>query len=62
MNSSNPEFAAKKQQAEMYHSQGYAARKKGDYQTAIEFYSMALEIFPNHFKALFNRGFAFDKL
>jgi len=46
----------------MYHSQGYAARKKGDYQTAIEFYSMALEIFPNHFKALFNRGFAFDKL
>lgn len=30
--------------------------------TAIEFYSKALEILPNHFKALFNRGFAFDKL
>lgn len=29
---------------------------------AIENYSIALEICPNHFKALFNRGFAFDKI
>jgi len=30
--------------------------------TAIECYSKALEIMPSHFKALFNRGFAFDKI
>ncbi len=52
----------KKQLAEQYHSHGYAARKKGDYQTAIQFYSKALEVWPQHFKALFNRGFAYDKL
>ena len=46
----------------MFHSQGYAARKKGDYKQAIEFYSQALEVMPNHFKALFNRGFAYDKI
>lgn len=29
---------------------------------AVEFYTMALQFNPNHFKAIFNRGFAFDKL
>ena len=55
----NPEL---KQQAESYHAQGYAARKRSDYITAIDLYSKALEIYPYHFKALFNRGFAYDKL
>lgn len=51
-----------KKEAEGLHSQGYAARKKGDYETAIIFYTRALEVLPTHFKALFNRGFAFDKI
>jgi tetratricopeptide (TPR) repeat protein len=51
-----------KKEAEGLHSQGYAARKKGDYQTAIVKYTQALEVLPTHFKALFNRGFAFDKI
>jgi len=55
----NPELKA---QAETFHAQGYAARKQSDYKTAISLYTKALEIYPYHFKALFNRGFAFDKL
>ena len=51
-----------KKQADEYHAKGYEARKKSDYQTAIQFYTKALEIMPNHFKALFNRGFACDKI
>lgn len=51
-----------KQSAEQFHARGYDARKKGDYMTAIEQYTEALAILPNHFKALFNRGFAYDKI
>jgi len=51
-----------KQQAEVFHAQGYAARKLSDYSLAIDLYTKALEIYPYHFKALFNRGFAYDKL
>lgn len=61
-NPADPAYQQKKQQAEMFHSQGYNARKKGDYHMAIDFYSKALEALPTHFKALFNRGFAFDKI
>jgi tetratricopeptide (TPR) repeat protein len=52
----------KKQHAEQFHAKGYDSRKKGDYETAIKHYSEALKIMPNHFKALFNRGFAYDKI
>jgi len=55
----NPELKA---QAEKFHAEGYAARKQSDYKTAIALYTKALEIYPYHFKALFNRGFAYDKL
>ena len=55
----NPELKA---QAEVFHAQGYAARKQSDYNLAIQLYSKALDIYPYHFKALFNRGFAYDKL
>ena len=51
-----------KAQAETFHAKGYAARKQSDYKTAIALYTKALEIYPYHFKALFNRGFAYDKL
>lgn len=51
-----------KKEAEVFHGLGYEARKKGDYVSAINHYSKALEIFPQHFKVIFNRGFAFDKL
>ncbi|KRX08960.1 hypothetical protein PPERSA_08163 [Pseudocohnilembus persalinus] len=54
--------AENKQMAEQYHSQGFEARKKGNFKLAIQFYTKALEIMPTHFKAHFNRGFAYDKL
>ena len=37
-------------------------RPKSDFETAIFYYTKALEIMPSHFKALFNRGFANDKI
>jgi tetratricopeptide (TPR) repeat protein len=33
-----------------------------DFHGAIRCYSKALQLVPNHFKALFNRGFSYDKL
>jgi len=59
------EYKKLKVQADHYHALGFAARKKGttdDYKEAIKLYTTALEILPVHFKALFNRGFAFDKI
>lgn len=47
---------------EVYHAQGYAARKKENYALAIENYTKALNLYPSYFKALFNRGFAYDKV
>lgn len=47
---------------ENLHAKGYAARKKENYNQAVELYSKALELKPDYFKALFNRGFAYDKL
>jgi tetratricopeptide (TPR) repeat protein len=41
---------------------GFEARKQGKFYEAIDLYSKAIEIMPNHFKAHFNRGFAYDKL
>lgn len=55
-------YLAQKKQADDFHAKGYEARKKSDYQTAIQYYTRALEIMPKHFKALFNRGFACDKI
>lgn len=49
-------------QAELLHSQGWEARKRQDFRLAIELYSKALEHNPLHFKAYFNRGFAYDKI
>lgn len=48
--------------ADHYHSKGYAHRKKGEFETAIFNYSVAMGKDPKHFKALFNRGFSHDKL
>lgn len=59
------EYKKLKIQADHYHALGFAARKKGtlhDYKEAIKLYTTALEILPVHFKALFNRGFAYDKI
>ena len=47
---------------EVYHAQGYAARKKENYPLAIELYTKAINLKPKYFKALFNRGFAYDKI
>ena len=51
-----------KQRADWLHDQGYQAWKKGDFNSAIRLYTEALQILPTHFKALFNRGFAYDKV
>ena len=51
-----------KQNAEWYHTQGFEARKKGEFKLAIDLYTKAIEIMPSHFKAHFNRGFALDKV
>jgi tetratricopeptide (TPR) repeat protein len=51
-----------KQSADWLHTQGYNARKQGDLNTAIYYYTEALKVNPSHFKALFNRAFAYDKL
>ena len=59
------EYKKLKIQADHYHALGFSARKRGtpdDYKEAIKLYSVALEILPVHFKALFNRGFAYDKI
>lgn len=49
-------------EADSYHSQGFACRKKGDFKGAIEAYTEAIKRNPKHFKAYFNRGFAYDKV
>lgn len=48
--------------ADYYHARGYAARKQGNFAGAVEEYSRALGLTPSHFKALFNRGFSYDKV
>ena len=56
------ELKSTKESAEDLHTKGYEARRNGDYQTAIKHYTESLKLMPDHFKALFNWGFAFDKL
>ena len=55
----NPKIKA---EADKFHSLGYEARKKGDYNNAIAMYSKAIGLWEGFFKAYFNRGFAYDKL
>eukprot|EP00603_Paraphysomonas_imperforata_P000186 CAMPEP_0114424938 /NCGR_PEP_ID=MMETSP0103-20121206/6962_1 /TAXON_ID=37642 ORGANISM="Paraphysomonas imperforata, Strain PA2" /NCGR_SAMPLE_ID=MMETSP0103 /ASSEMBLY_ACC=CAM_ASM_000201 /LENGTH=1014 /DNA_ID=CAMNT_0001593727 /DNA_START=244 /DNA_END=3288 /DNA_ORIENTATION=- len=45
-----------------YHQKGYEFRRQGKFESAVEEYSKALQKDPRHFKALFNRAFAMDKL
>ena len=52
----------KNKEADYLHSQGWEARKKMDFKRAIDLYSKAIEIDPQHFKAYLNRGFAYDKI
>ena len=47
---------------EIFHNQGYDARKKENFPLAIEYYTKAIALHPKYFKAYFNRGFAYDKL
>ncbi len=48
--------------ADSHHAEGFACRKRGDYEAAIQAYTRAIELDPRHFKAYFNRGFAYDKV
>jgi len=57
-----PNHLTQKELSEWYHLKGYESRKRGDFEHSIDLYTKALEINPHHFKALFNRGFAYDKL
>ena len=54
--------ATRSKLAEQHHARGYAARKQGRFEAAVDEYSRTLALAPRHFKALFNRGFSFDKL
>lgn len=49
-------------QADKHHAAAYELRKQGNYAAAVDEYSKALQYDPQHFKSLFNRGFAYDKL
>ena len=49
-------------EAEARHAEGFRLRREGDFKGAVDQYSRAIAAHPLHFKALFNRGFAFDKL
>lgn len=53
---------AAKGSVEEHHARGYMLRKRGDFHSAILHYSKALEAQPDHFSALFNRGFSYDKV
>jgi Flp pilus assembly protein TadD len=55
-------FVCRAKLADYYHARGYAARKQGNFAGAVEEYSRALSLTPSHFKALFNRGFSYDKV
>ena len=50
------------ERAEYHHNLGYQLRRNDDFRGAIVEYTNALNIQPNYFKALFNRGFAYDKV
>jgi len=54
--------ASRSKLAEQHHARGYAARKQGRFDVAVEEYSRTLALEPRHFKALFNRGFSYDKV
>ena len=51
-----------KAKADYHHARGYAFRKQGKFEAAIEEYTQAINLDPRHFKALFNRGFSHDKV
>ena len=48
--------------ADEHHAKGYSFRKQGNFAAAVEEYSQAIHLEPHHFKALFNRGFSWDKV
>jgi len=56
-----PAPAAAAAAADAAHARGYALRKRGDFLGAVAAYTAALELQPEHFKALFNRAFSYDK-
>jgi Flp pilus assembly protein TadD len=58
----DPEAQRRSKQADFHHARGYAARKQGNFSAAVEEYSKALVLEQRHFKALFNRGFSYDKV
>jgi tetratricopeptide (TPR) repeat protein len=49
----------KRSAADVYHARGFAFRKKGDFKSAVLEYTKAIEANPKHFKAYFNRAFAY---
>lgn len=49
-------------EAEQLFLKGYEERKNKNFMKAIDYYTVAIEKFPNFVKAYFNRGFAYDKL
>lgn len=58
----NPPSPAALQMADEHHVAGYKLRREGNFEGAVAEYTAAIKLVPTHFKALFNRGFALDKL
>jgi len=48
--------------SDFYHNRGFAFWKLKDYQKAIDDYTKAIDLNPNHFKAYYNWAFCYDKL
>jgi len=48
--------------AEVHHAKGFAHRKAGRFEEAIEEYTQALSYDQRHFRALFNRAFSYDRI
>ena len=53
--------ADRAERVELHNAAGAALRKSGNFAGAVREYSAALALAPRHFKAIFNRGFAYDK-
>lgn len=48
--------------AKEYFDEGYNYDEQGEYDKAIESYTKAIELNPDHFKTYFNRGIAYSKM
>jgi tetratricopeptide (TPR) repeat protein len=61
-NSKHLQDPQRSEAAEAYHRSGFEHRRQGNFTQAVQDYTRAIELDPRHFKATFNRAFAYDKV